>query len=73
MAGHRGAARHARRCQGQAAKALSETLADPEVRSKLVASGLEHAYESAAAVAARIDDELPRMRAIAQRANIRAE
>ena len=54
-------------------KALSETLADPEVRSKLVTSGLEHAYESAAAVAARIDDELPRMRAIAQRANIRSE
>ena len=54
-------------------KALAETLADAEVRSKLVASGLEHAYESAAAVAARIDDELPRMRAIAQRANIRAE
>lgn len=53
--------------------ALQETLADAEVRSKLVASGLEPAYEPAQAVATRIDDELPRMRAIAQRANIRVE
>lgn len=54
-------------------KALSETMADAEVRSKLIASGLEPAYAPAAAVAARIDEELPRMRAIAQSANIRAE
>ena len=39
----------------------------------LVESGLEVAYEPAAAVAARIEDELPRMRAIAERANIRAD
>lgn len=54
-------------------KALADTMADAEMRSKLIASGLEHAYEPADAVLARIENELPRMRAIAQRANIRAE
>lgn len=54
-------------------KVLAEAMADPEMRNKLIASGLEHAYEPANAVLARIEDELPRMRAIAQRANIRAE
>ena len=55
------------------AKLLAETMADAEIRSKLIASGLEQAYASGDAVAAQIEDELPRMRAIAQRANIRAE
>jgi tripartite-type tricarboxylate transporter receptor subunit TctC len=54
-------------------KALAETMADGEIRSKLIASGLEQSYASGDAVLARIEDELPRMRAIAQRANIRAE
>ena len=54
-------------------KALADTIADAEVRSRLIASGLEPAYAPADAVLARIEDELPRMRAIAQRANIRAE
>jgi tripartite-type tricarboxylate transporter receptor subunit TctC len=54
-------------------QALAETMNDKEVRDKLVESGLEVAYEPAAAVAARIEDELPRMRAIAERANIRAD
>ncbi len=54
-------------------KALGEAMAAPEVRSKLIASGLEPAYEPADAVQSHIEDELPRMRAIAQRANIRAE
>lgn len=54
-------------------KALAETLADAEIRSKLVASGLEPAYAPGEAVLAQIEDELPRMRAIAQRAQIRAE
>ncbi len=54
-------------------KALGEAMAAPEVRSKLIASGLEPAYEPADAVQSRIEDELPRMRAIAQRANIRPE
>ncbi|GAD24204.1 tripartite tricarboxylate transporter substrate binding protein [Acidovorax sp. MR-S7] len=54
-------------------KALAEVAADGETRDKLVASGLQAAWEPANAVAARIDDELPRMRAIAQRANIKAQ
>jgi tripartite-type tricarboxylate transporter receptor subunit TctC len=59
--------------RGRLQKALADTMKDAEIRDKLVASGLEPAWEPAAAVAARIEDELPRMRAIALRANIRAE
>jgi tripartite-type tricarboxylate transporter receptor subunit TctC len=54
-------------------KALAETMKDIEVREKLLASGLEVAYEPPAGVAALIEYELPRMRAIAERANIRAD
>jgi tripartite-type tricarboxylate transporter receptor subunit TctC len=54
-------------------KALAEVMNDAEVRDKLLEGGLQAAFEPAAAAAARIDDELPRMRAIAQRANIKAE
>ena len=54
-------------------KALADTLADAEVRSKLLAAGLEPSYASGDAVLAHIEDELPRMRAIAQRAQIRAD
>jgi len=54
-------------------QALADTMKDAELRDKLVASGLVPAYEPAAAVAARIEDELPRMRAIALRSNIRAD
>ena len=54
-------------------KALAEAVADSETQGKLVASGLQAAWEPADAVATRIDDELPRMRAIAQRANIKAQ
>lgn len=54
-------------------KALADTMKDAEIRDKLVANGLEPAYEPAAAVVARIDNELPRMRAIVMRANIRAD
>ena len=54
-------------------KALAEAVADGETQGKLVASGLQAAWEPADAVVARIDDELPRMRAIAQRANIKAQ
>ena len=54
-------------------KALADTMRDAEIRDKLVASGLEHAWEPAAAVTARIENELPRMRAIAVRASIRAD
>jgi tripartite-type tricarboxylate transporter receptor subunit TctC len=53
--------------------ALANTMADPEVRDKLLANGLEPAYAPAAAVAALIDHDLPIMRATAQRANIRSD
>lgn len=53
--------------------ALAEVMNDAEVRDKLLEGGLQAAYEPAVAAAARIDDELPRMRAIAQKANIKAE
>ncbi|MFP5446951.1 MAG: Bug family tripartite tricarboxylate transporter substrate binding protein [Betaproteobacteria bacterium] len=54
-------------------KALADTLADAEVRSKLIAAGLEPSYATGDAVLTQIEDELPRMRAIAQRAQIRAD
>ena len=54
-------------------KALAETMADAEIRSKLIAAGLEPSYATGDAVLAQIEDELPRMRAIAQRAQIRAD
>ena len=54
-------------------QALEDTMADAEVRDKLTAGGLEPAWESAEAVAARIADELPRMRAIARSADIKAQ
>jgi len=54
-------------------KALAETLADAEIRSKLIAAGLEPSYATGDAVLVQIEDELPRMRAIAQRAQIRAD
>ncbi|WP_462387779.1 Bug family tripartite tricarboxylate transporter substrate binding protein [Acidovorax sp. Q11] len=54
-------------------KALADTLADTEVRSKLIAVGLEPSYATGGAVLTQIEDELPRMRAIAQRAQIRAD
>ncbi|MDD2178609.1 tripartite tricarboxylate transporter substrate binding protein [Acidovorax sp. D2M1] len=54
-------------------KALAETLADAEIRSKLIAAGLEPSYATGDAVLTQIEEELPRMRAIAQRAQIRAE
>ena len=52
---------------------LAETMADAEIRSKLIAAGLEPSYATGDAVLAQIEDELPRMRAIAQRAQIRAD
>lgn len=54
-------------------KALADAMADPDIRARLVASGLEPAHASGAAVAERIEQELPRMRGIAQSAHIRAE
>lgn len=41
-------------------KALADTLADAEVRSKLIAAGLEPSYATGDAVLTQIEDELPR-------------
>ena len=54
-------------------KALAETMADPETREKLVGVGFEPSYADGAAVTALITGELPRMRAIAERAQIHAD
>jgi tripartite-type tricarboxylate transporter receptor subunit TctC len=54
-------------------KTLAATMTDNEILEKLVANGLQPASEPAAAVTALIEAELPRMRGIAARANIRAE
>jgi tripartite-type tricarboxylate transporter receptor subunit TctC len=54
-------------------KALAEAVADPETRAKLVANGFEPAYSSSSQLSALIADEMPRMRAIAARADIKAE
>jgi len=54
-------------------KSLAGAVNDPETRAKLITNGFEPAYGSAAQVATQIEQELPRMRAIAQRANIQAD
>ncbi len=54
-------------------KALADTVAAPEVRTKLTDAGLEPTYLNGAAVASVIERELPVMRAIAARANIQAD
>jgi tripartite-type tricarboxylate transporter receptor subunit TctC len=53
-------------------KALAETVADAETRTKLLANGVEPSYGTPAAVASLIANEMPRMRTIAQRADIKA-
>lgn len=53
--------------------ALSDVMAQPEVRDKLVASGFEPGYQNGAAVEALIQKELPLMRETAQRAHITAD
>lgn len=54
-------------------KALAATIADPQTRAKLTASGLEPAYSNAAAASELINRELPAMRAVAARSNITAD
>ena len=54
-------------------KALAEVVASPELRQKLIANGLEPDWQNGAATTAQIEKELPQMRAIAIRANIRPE
>jgi tripartite-type tricarboxylate transporter receptor subunit TctC len=54
-------------------KALADVAQSPDTKAKLVALGLSPAYGNGAALRARIEKELPEMRAVAARANIRAE
>ncbi|WP_434032773.1 Bug family tripartite tricarboxylate transporter substrate binding protein [Cupriavidus sp. a3] len=54
-------------------KALADTIADPATRSQLADSGIEPSFAPGKQVAAMIDKEIPQMRAIAQRANIRLD
>jgi tripartite-type tricarboxylate transporter receptor subunit TctC len=54
-------------------KALADVVASPELREKLTTNGLEPDWQNGAATAAQIEKELPQMRAIAIRANIRPE
>lgn len=53
--------------------ALAETMADPEIRKQLAASGTEPAYGKAGELAKLIAAELPRMKEIATRADIRLD
>ncbi|MET0964542.1 MAG: tripartite tricarboxylate transporter substrate binding protein [Noviherbaspirillum sp.] len=54
-------------------QALAETLADKEVSAKMVASGFEPSFGKSEQLARLIADEIPRMKEIAQRANIRLD
>jgi tripartite-type tricarboxylate transporter receptor subunit TctC len=54
-------------------KTLADVLAQPEVRAKLVDVGLQPNWGSAAAVTVRMQNELPRMLTVAQRAAIKDE
>ncbi|EHP41146.1 hypothetical protein OR16_22128 [Cupriavidus basilensis OR16] len=53
-------------------KALAQTMKDQDIQEKLVANGLEPSYATPEQVVAMIDKDLPRMRAIAQKASIQA-
>jgi tripartite-type tricarboxylate transporter receptor subunit TctC len=54
-------------------KALAKIIATPAAKSALQAQGAEPAFAGAAASLAQIERELPLMRAVAQRADIRAD
>lgn len=53
--------------------ALSSVIGDPDARKNLLALGFEPGFEGAAQGEALIRKELPQMREIAQRANIKAD
>lgn len=57
----------------QLEKALARILATPEARAALLAQGAEPLFSNAAAAVMQIEQELPLMRAVAQRANIQAD
>jgi tripartite-type tricarboxylate transporter receptor subunit TctC len=54
-------------------KALADVVADPDMRQKLQDLALTPMYAPGAAVTAQVEKELPLMRAVAQRADIKAE
>lgn len=54
-------------------KALAELVATPEIREKMMANGVEPGFLNGARLGELIEAELPRMRATAARASIRAE
>ncbi|MEH3085180.1 MAG: tripartite tricarboxylate transporter substrate binding protein [Xylophilus ampelinus] len=54
-------------------KTLAEVMADPDMRRKLQDIALTPMHAPGAAVTAQVEQELPQMRALAQRADIRAE
>ena len=54
-------------------KALAKIMATPEARAALQAQGAEPIFGGAAAAVMQIEQELPIMRAVAQRANIQAD
>jgi len=54
-------------------KALAETVADPATRKKLTDNGIEPFYAPGKQVSSMIEKEMPQMRAIAQRANIKLD
>ncbi len=59
--------------RGLLEKTLAKVLATPQAKAALQAQGAEPAFAGAAASVAQIEQELPLMRAVAQRANIRAD
>ena len=54
-------------------KTLADVVAMPEVRAKLVDVGLQPNWGNGQAVSLRMQNELPRMQAVAQRASIKDE
>ena len=54
-------------------KALGDVMADPALRKKLVDIGLSPAWGPGSALQERIERELPQMRAVAARADIRVD
>jgi len=54
-------------------KALADTIADPDTRKKLADNGIEPSFATGKQVSAMIEKEIPQMRAIAQRANIKLD
>jgi tripartite-type tricarboxylate transporter receptor subunit TctC len=59
--------------QARLEKALADTLADPEISNRLSAAGTEPATGSSADVAKQIAQELPLMKEVAERANIKLD